>query len=146
MMNPIFRLDSISPILAESFRRASPAKCRQAAVVACELATASAGLAGQEVALALDALRRGAAAHPSLQQQLEGVAAQLDDEYLRLNEEGDESKKSEALRIFSKARAASALAFALSDDPAQLHEVLYEAIAAMSDPHELMRATERELQ
>lgn len=145
-MNPFFRLDSVSPILAESFRKASPAKCRQAAIVACELATASAGLAGQEVALALDALRRGAATQPSLRQQLEELAAQLDDEYLRLQEEGDESMKSEALHTFSKARATSALAMALSDDPTQLHEALYEAIAAMSDPHELVRVTERALQ
>jgi hypothetical protein len=53
---------------------------------------------------------------------------------------------SEALQDFSKARAASALAIALSDDPTQLHEALYEAIAAMSDPHELVRVTERALQ
>ncbi|WP_437967623.1 hypothetical protein WMF04_50180 [Sorangium sp. So ce260] len=146
MTEPIFRLDSLSPTLAERLRKASPQKCRLAAVVACELASASAGLSGQEVALALGALRCGAAAPPFLQQRLERLAAQLDDEYLRLEQEGDPSKNPESLRVFSKARATSALVFALSNDSAQLHEAIYEAIAAMSDPDELVRAAERELQ
>lgn len=146
---PIFRLDSVSPMLAESFRKASPAKCRQAALVACELATSSADLAGQEVISALETLRRGTPAKAVVREQIESLAARFDDEYLRLwaqwDEEGDESKKLEALRLFSKACAASALAFALSDDPAQMHEALYEAITALNDPGELVRAVESEL-
>ena len=70
---------------------------------------------------------------------MESLAAQLDDEYLRLDEEGGEAKKPEALRLFSKARAASALGFALSDDPDQLHEAIYEAITAVDDAAEVIR-------
>ena len=144
MMEPTFRLDSASPKLAEMIRKASPAKCRQAAIVACELAAASAGLVDQEVALAFDTLRRGTSVPISLQQRLEQLAAQYDAEYLCLDEEGDESKRSETLRLFSKARATSALAYALSEN-ALFHEAIYEAMAALSNPDELEKATERAL-
>jgi hypothetical protein len=144
-MESVFRLDSVSSTLAESFRRASSAQRRQAAVVACELAASSADLEDQEVGLALDAVRSGAARQPGLQKRLESLAAHFDDEYLRLDEEGDESMKSDAVRLFSKARAASALAFALADEPGQLHEAIYEALAALDDPSELVRAVESEL-
>jgi hypothetical protein len=87
-MTPIFRLDSVSPTLAKSFRKASPAKCRQAALVACELAASSAGLASQEVISALETLRRGTPAKAAVREQLENLAARFDDEYLRLWEEG----------------------------------------------------------
>jgi len=46
------------------------------------------------------------------------------------------------LNWFSKARATSALVFALSDEPAHLHEAIYEAIAAVDDPAELVQAVE----
>ncbi len=141
-MKPVFRLDSVSPTLAESFRRASPANRRQAARVACELAVSSAGLTDPEVAASLDALCAGAPAEASLRAELERLADRFDDEYLRLEEDGDHAEKSEALRLFWKARAASALAFALSGDDAKLHEAIYEALAAMADPSELVRAAE----
>jgi hypothetical protein len=145
-MMSIFRLDSVAPKLAESFRRASSAKRKQAARVACELAAVSAGVAGQEIGLALDELRRGSAAEPALRHRLEGLAAQFDDQYLQVDEEGDDNTKSETLRLFSKARATSALALALTDDPEQLHEAIYEAIAALDDPDELVRVVESELE
>ncbi|WP_434046052.1 MULTISPECIES: hypothetical protein [Sorangium] len=145
MMQTVVRLDSFSPALAERFRKASPQKRRMAAVVACEFASAAAHLSDQEVALALDALRHDKAAPPFLQQRLECLAAQFDDEYLRLDQEEDESRKPESLRLFSKSRATWALVFALFHDPAQLHEAIYEAIAAMNDPEELVRAIEVEL-
>jgi hypothetical protein len=77
-----------------------------------------------------------------VREQLERLAGRFDDEYLRLEDDGDPTHKLEALRLFSKARAASALAFGLSDDDTQLHESIYEAITAMDDPGELMRLVE----
>ncbi|WP_329731177.1 hypothetical protein [Archangium sp.] len=50
------------------------------------------------------------------------------------------------LRLFSKARAASALGFALSEDPGQLHEALYEALAAVDDATEVIRPVAEALQ
>lgn len=138
-MRPIFRLDSVSPALADRLRASSPAKQRQAALISCELAVASAELSGKEVSPALDEIRGGATAHAALAQQLESLAMQLDDEYLRLDEEGDESSRPEMLRMFSKARAASALSFALSGEP---HEAIYEALAAVEHPDGVIAAIE----
>jgi len=74
------------------------------------------------------------------------LSERLDDEYLRLDEEGDEAKKPDVLRLFAKARAVSALAFALSDDPSQFHEAVYEAISALvDDPSKVARAVEAAL-
>ncbi|MGK3970045.1 hypothetical protein WMF38_31290 [Sorangium sp. So ce118] len=77
---------------------------------------------------------------------LRRLAIQLDDEYLRLVQEEDESGKPESLTLFSKARAIWAVVFALFYDPEQHHEAIYEAIALMSDPEELVRAIENELE
>jgi hypothetical protein len=52
---------------------------------------------------------------------------------------------SEAVGTFRKARAAAALAFALSPNSQQLHEAMYEAIAASTDQSETMRTAETAL-
>jgi hypothetical protein len=134
----MFRLDSISPKLAESFRHATPAQQRKATLAACGLAVSRAGLEGEGVATVLEHLRHGGKVDRDLLRKIESLAALLDDEYFRLDEEGDETKRPEVLRLFSKARAASALGFALSEEPGQLHEAIYEAIAAVDDPTEVI--------
>lgn len=144
-MASAFRLDSVSPMLGESFRRASPDQRRRAAAVACQLAVAAAVLTDPEATLALDVLRQEAVAPPSLRRQLEGLVVRYDDEYLLLNEKEDGSKASDSLHYFSKARAASALAFYFLEDTTKLHEAIYEAIASTDEPHELVQAVEREL-
>lgn len=142
----MFRLDSISPDLAESFRHATPAHRRKAALVACTLVALRVGLEGEEVVAALEHLRHGGEVDRALFRKIESLAARLDDEYLRLDEEGDETKRPDVLRLFSKARAASALGFALSEDPGQLHEALYEALAAVDDATEVIRPVAEALQ
>lgn len=133
----MFRLDSISSDMAESFRHAAPAQRRKAALVACELVASRVGLDAEGVA-ALEHLRHGGRGDPDLRRQVERLAARLDYEYLRLDAEGDEAKRPEMLRLFSNARAASALGFALSEDHGQLHEAIYEAIAAVDDAAEVV--------
>ena len=67
--------------------------------------------------------------------------------YLRLSGgKGDEAKRSGVLRLFSKARAASALGFALSEEPGQFHEALYEALASVDDASEVIRRVAKALQ
>lgn len=144
-MTSISRLESLSPRLAESFRQASLLKQRQAALEACIIAVSRVGLEENEVNAAIEMLRCGGAAKSSVREQLEMLAARFDDEYFELDEGGDEVTKSEALRLFSKARAATALVFALSEDPGQLHEAVYEAIAAMNDPAEVMQGVDKAL-
>ena len=133
------RLDSMAPATAERFRQASSSRRREAVLVACQHAATSVGLAAEEVSEALDVLRRAATPGVSLGRRLERLAAELDDQYFRLDEGGDAVRKQEAVRLFSQARATSALAFALSADGAHLHEAIYEAIAAMDEPGELVR-------
>ena len=136
-----FRLHAVSPVLAESFRRAPITTRRKAALFACEVAVSSVGLRDSEVLVALEALRSDAPLSPTVRGQLGRLAKSFDDEYLKLAEEG-ETRKPGTLKLFSKARAASALMFASSDDATQLHEAIYEAIESLDDPSELVRLME----
>jgi hypothetical protein len=142
----MFRLDSISPDLAESFRHATPAHRREATLVTCTIVASRVGLESEEVVAALEHLRHGGEVDLDLLRKIESFAARLDDEYLRLDDEGDETKRPEVLRLFSKARAASALGFALSADPGQLHEALYEALAAVDDATDVIQPVAEALQ
>lgn len=141
-MDP-FRLDSVAPVVAERFRQAPSNERRQAAQVACEQAVVAADLTAPEVSEALAVLRGAAAPHASLRKRLESLAARFDDEYFQLDEEG--GQKRQALVCFSKARAASALVFALAADDTQLHEAIYESISALDEPAELVRLVEHAL-
>jgi len=146
MMNAQWRLDSKAPGVAAAFRNATPEKRRRATLTACETVVPIVDLEGDDVTAALDALRCGEPADPRLQEQLSALAARFDDEYFRLNEEGGEAKHQEALHLFAKARAASALAFALTDNDAQLHEALHEALSSVfASPGRVARAMEMAL-
>lgn len=125
------RLDLLAPELAEKFRTATPAQRRAATLAACTLAVSQVALEGSAPARALEHMRLGGAVDSELGQQLKALATELDDAYLRLEGEGRRSLTS--LRMFQKARAVSSLVFGLADDPGQLHEAIYEAIAAFDD-------------
>ena len=140
-----FRLDSTAPVAAERFRRASASKRREAACVACEHAVAAVGLTAPDTSEALTVLRGAAPADASLHGRLESLAAGFDDAYFRLDESGGDAQKHQARHCFAKARAASALAFAVTDDDTRLHEAIYEAICALDEPGELVRLVERVL-
>lgn len=142
----MLRLDSVSPALAEAFRHAPPALRKSAARVAAELAVSKAGLQGEEITAAIERLRHDKPVDSALRQQLERLAARFDEEYFLLAEQGDATKEPDALRLFSKARAASALAFAVSEDSGQLHEAVYEAITAMEDAAGCVTAVKAVLQ
>ncbi len=140
-----FRLDAVAPIVGERFRRAASSKRRQAVYVACEGAVAAVSLAEPEVSAALAILRGAATTDVTLlRSRLESLSAGFDDEYFRLEEDGGASQRLRALHCFSKARAASALAFALDDS--KLHEAIYESISALEDPAALVRLVERTLE
>jgi hypothetical protein len=144
-MMTTFRLDSNQPQLAEAFRRASDLQRREAARLACERAASATEVNGPEVAAAIAAFRTGEATRPRLREDLEAAAARLDEEYFRLEEQGSDAAKAEALRLFSKARATSAFAFAMSTNPGDLHDAIYEALAAVDDPRDIVRAMETAL-
>jgi hypothetical protein len=143
-MGTLLRLDSVSPSLAGAYRAANDNQRRGAALAACIVAVAQAELRGGEVDAALATLRHEGSEQFDVRHKLDRLVAQLDEQYFKLSEE-TETTTPEALATFRKARAAAALAFALSPDPEQLHEALYEAIAASTNQAEAMRVAETAL-
>jgi len=113
-------------------------------LAACEASATRAGLDDEDAVAALEALRRSSPADAPLRERLETRAAALDDAYLKLEAE-NETQKLEALRLFSKARAIAALAFAMSEEDSQLHESLYEAIASVDDSADIVQLAETAL-
>ncbi len=133
----------MAPVAARRFRLAPPMKRRDATRLACEKAVFAAAFAAPEAREALAVLRGSASPDVSLRVRLERLAAALDDEYLRLSEAGGDERQ--VPPCFFSARAASALAFALAEDDAKLHEAIYESIAALPEPAELVHLIEEAL-
>ena len=79
-----------------------------------------------------------------MRQKLDALIAQFDVQYFELSGESDATTP-EALVVFRKARAAAALAFALSPDSGQLHEAMYEAIIGSDDQAVAIRVAEAAL-
>jgi hypothetical protein len=139
------RLDSVSTKLREALSRATEGQRRQAVLKACLLATSSSGLSGGEVDTAIELLRQGIRSD-FIRRRLETLSEHLDEEYLDLRDaQSDTQIGVEALARFNKARAASALAFALSADPDVLCECIYEAIMALLDRAKVIEALETTL-
>lgn len=143
-MSTISRLESFSPLLANELGKAVLTRQRQAALNACTVAMSQVGLEAREVEAAIVFLRDGEGDRVAIRQQVEALAIRLDEQYLKLDE-GNDASKPEALRQFSKARVATALVFALSEDTSQLNEAVYEAVSAMDDPSQVVQAVEKAL-
>jgi hypothetical protein len=135
------RLDSISESLADSFRKADDEQRRHAALATCLVAVARSGLQGNEIDTAVDLLRHGGEDQLAVRRKLDSLTEQFDEQYFKLSEDAVGTTQ-EALLVFRKARAAAALAFALSPDPGQLHEAMYEAIVASDDQAEAVQAAD----
>ncbi len=135
------RLDSDAPQLSERLQAASAEQQRAAAVRAALVALSSVEVPEDEVAAARSAVESGRT-DSAQQQRLKDLAQQLDEQAFRLQEE----QPDEYLVIFSRARAVSALAFALDPDPQRAAlEGVYEASAAFDDPAPLFEAVAAEL-
>lgn len=131
------RLDADSSELAEAFRRASLEKRRQVAVHATEAALAEVGLSGDqdEVEEAQYALRFEALPAHEERERMDALAARLDAEAVQQRQEGQVGV---AEQTNAEARAATALAIALTGDSTRLDEVIHEAIAAWNQPEGLI--------
>jgi len=138
-MRTISRFETESPSLVEAYRQASHDQRRRAVLAMCLFAVEQAGLQSGEVDDALALLRRDVPGSSDMQQKLDRLAAELDERYFVLSADTDNITP-EAFVMFQKARAAAALAFALSPNGEQLHEAIYEAISASSDPDEATQA------
>lgn len=140
-MRTISRFETESPSLVEAYRQANHNQRRRAALAMCLFALEQSGLQGGEVDDALAVLRRGVPESGDMQQKLDQLAAELDERYFVLSNNTDNITP-ESFVMFQKARAAAALAFALSPSGEKLHEAIYEAISASSDLDEATRAAE----
>jgi type I site-specific restriction endonuclease len=137
----------LNPALTEKFRAASPDRRRAAALAACEAAVRATRIEDERVARALAQLR--AAVHraivaidPRLRADVEQLSALLDDESFAQEERG---RASDDRDYFSQARAAAAVAYALSGDSEELHEAIYEALHSVDDTSEIVRGVETAL-
>lgn len=132
--------------MANAFREAAPERRRQATLAACEAMAQVVGFDGNEdVSAGLRAVREGVS-DAALRERLAALSSLFDDQYFRLAEEGDKTRKPEALRLFAKARGASAVALAFSMDSSSFHEAIYEAMSALNDdPVKVVRAVESAL-
>lgn len=145
-MTPISPLAVVSQVLAESFRKAAPAKRRNAVRLACVLSTSFLGLKDAGIEAALEGIQKTSTGNTALRKQMDVLAAQFDEAYFQLDESADVAEKEKAHELFLKARAFSSLAFGLSNEEADLEEALYEAIHAFDDPADLLRRVEAALQ
>jgi hypothetical protein len=140
-MRTISRFETESPSLMEAYRQADHDQRRRAALAMCLFAIEQAGLQSREVDDALALLRHDVPGSSDMRQKLDRLTEELDEQYFRLSD-NTENITPEAFVMFQKARAAAALAFALSPHGDQLHEAIYEAIYASSDPDEATQAAE----
>ena len=143
-MNPT-RLHTLSDELASAVRDANPERQRRAVLAACEFAARSASLSDSVVGEALDVLRRDDMGASDLRNRLGELAHQADDAYFEAADRQDEAEenRNDALRLFSRARALAALAFALAPDPTGPSEAIYEAATSLDDPSALLEEVRR---
>lgn len=128
------RLDSVDQQLSARLGEASVERQRAAAASAALLAVSSAGVTGDIVEDARVAIANGLTG-PQHQRRLHELVAALDERAFGLQDD----QPDEYLAVFSRARAAAALACALDSDPriAAL-EGVYEAQAAVDEPERII--------
>jgi len=134
------RLDSVAADLVAALREASEERQRAACLVACNFAIESSGVRSPVVQDAMRMLRSSRPLLPRYKVELDELVAQLDDEYLRLQERVEEGQSAtdEYMKFFGQARAVAALSFAASDDAFQAAvEAIYEAAATTDEKDEL---------
>ncbi len=129
------RLDSVSPELAERLRGTGDDALRRVAAAVGDLAVQGVLLSDPRLDRALSIIRRQAAGAKE-QVELQSLVNELDEAAWEIQErvQSGGSPEEEYLQAFQKARAASAVAFALDSDPhTAAMEAAYEAQAAVGD-------------
>lgn len=130
------RLETVSVDLMALLRQAGPSQRRAAALAACAYAVESAKVHDSVVLSVLGELNSGRGVSASQIDDVKKLAEQADEQYFDLHEASDSSEDNGYLAAFSRARALSALLFAVDEE--SLHsssESIYEAIAAVDNAH-----------
>jgi hypothetical protein len=129
------RLDTIDATLASRLAQATPEQQRAAAAEAALLAASVTRLSGDVVEAASTALRQRRT-DAGLRQQLDELTERLDDDGFDLQEQVDNGQATaqQYEAAFARARATSALSYALTEDAEEAAiESIYEAHAAVGD-------------
>ena len=135
------RLETISNSLFTALRHAPENRQRAACLAACEFAVENTGIKSSTVDQALQLLRSSKPIPAELKQNLDTLTQQLDEEYFDLQEAAEDGNASEEewKRVFSQARAVSALLFASGENVLDAAtEAIYEATTTVDDTQELL--------
>jgi hypothetical protein len=113
-------------------------------VLACESAVSQANPQGKTVETALSIIREGGS-QAAIRIEIEALISRFDAEYLRLQEQMILLKSRRHCFSFGRRGRLPRWAFALSAEPDQLHEALYEAAFATEDPAGVIRSVQSAL-
>jgi hypothetical protein len=130
------RLATVAPDIVEVLGRQSPARLHDVAVGACEWIVARVGLVDPRLDTGLAALGDLRVGRSPERDAMKLLVDELDERAWDVQDEVDAgtAEQEKYLAAFSLARAASAVWFALGDDPLQSAlEAVYEAQAATGD-------------
>lgn len=130
------RLEKLSVDLMTRLRQASPSQRKAAALAACGYAVEYAQVHDSVVLSVLGELNSGRAASAPEIEEVKTLSEQADEKYFGLHDACDSSEDNGFLVAFSRARALSALLFAVEEE--SLHtssESIYEAISAVDNSH-----------
>lgn len=133
-------LATLDPDLAARLREAPAQVQRRAAALAARWAIDHTGVSSPEIEAGLHALDTGEA-NPDVRAGAQRIADNLDEQYFQLTEQADGSADTgeDARHAFEQARAAAALAEAVSDDATQgALDAVYEASATVDDTTPLL--------
>jgi hypothetical protein len=139
------RIELISPELRKRMDSASEAQLRHVAAAVSRAIVERVGLENPFIMRALEQLN----CHPlaeNFRATVQALADELDSAYLDLSAERDEGRASQkqVAVAFSKARAASAVAFAFSDNAIMAaSEATYEAASAVDDAAIILSVAEK---
>ena len=134
------RLETIAPDLSQLLDLLSEQQLQQIRTSVCKAVVGQVGLDEPTVNEALVALKNSDPIPQSLREAAVAAADRLDTTYFDLQDAADEDRATQAqvLDAFSQARAASAVATAISGfDANTVKEVIYEAAAATDNLTEL---------
>lgn len=126
----MMRLETLAPKLVEELRQATQGQQRAAGLAAAEIAIRYMDVEDSLVEKLLEKLKSDPVFTDHERAELDVLIDRLDEQYFNLQErvEGNPNIENECLRMFSQARAVSALSFAgMSDSFVAAMEAIYEA-------------------
>lgn len=132
------RLEALSEDLMIRLRQVCPSQRRMAALAACAYAVEYAQVHDSAVLSVLGELISARGVEASEIEKVKTLSEQADRQYFDLHDASDSSEDIGYLAAFSRARALSAMLFAVEEESLRSSsESIYEAISAVDKAHEI---------